>query len=110
MGAAVVTATLTPEFTPVPASAPASYAADKTDKADKGTGTLTVVKKSTAPSAHKSPTAPVSAGGGGTARLSAVQERAAEGPGTPHTVIGLILAGAAAVAVAVRSVRRGRGR
>jgi hypothetical protein len=115
MGAAVVTATLTPEFTPVPASAtaPASYAADKADKADKATGTLTVVKKPsvpTVPSAHKSPTAPVSAGGGGTARLSAVQERAAEGPGTPHTVIGLILAGAAAVAVAVRSVRRGRGR
>lgn len=92
MGAAVVTATLTPEFTPVPASAtaPASYAADKADKTGKATGTLTVVKKPTVP--------------------SAVQERAAEGPGTLHTVIGLILAGAAAVAVAVRSVRRGRGR
>ncbi|GAB2953029.1 hypothetical protein GCM10023080_009520 [Streptomyces pseudoechinosporeus] len=80
---------------------------DKADKADKVTGTLTVVKKL---SAHKSPTAPVSAGGGGTARLSVVEERAAEGPGTLHTVIGLILAGVAAVAVAVRSVRRGRGR
>ncbi|GAA2623434.1 hypothetical protein [Streptomyces vastus] len=79
---------------------------DKAAKADKATGTLTVVKK---PSAHQSPTAPVSAGGGGTAQLSAVQERA-EGPGTLHTVIGLVLAGAAAVAVAVRSARRGRGR
>jgi hypothetical protein len=89
--------------------------ADRADKAgedgaaDKATGTLTVVKKPSAPSAHQSPTAPVSAGGGATAGLSAVQERA-EGPGTPHTVVGLVLAGVAAVAVAVRSVRRGRGR
>jgi hypothetical protein len=82
-------------------------------KVDEATGTLTVVKKPpapapAAPSAHQSPTAPVSAGGGGTARLSSVEERA-EGPGTPHTVVGLVLAGVAAVAVAVRSVRR-RGR
>ncbi|MGI5197764.1 hypothetical protein ACQEVY_29730 [Streptomyces sp. CA-288835] len=86
------------------------------DGSDTATGTLTVVRKPSAaaagpaaPSAPQSPTAPVSAGGGGSARLSAAQERA-EGPGTPHTVVGLVLAGAAAVAVAVRSVRRGRGR
>ncbi|MFE9643557.1 hypothetical protein ACFYO0_05260 [Streptomyces sp. NPDC006365] len=83
--------------------------AEKADEADETTGTLTVVEKPDAASAHQSPTAPVSAGGGGTTRLSAAQERA-EGPGTPHTVIGLVLAGAAAVAVALRSVRRGRGR
>ncbi|WP_328771334.1 hypothetical protein [Streptomyces sp. NBC_00286] len=89
--------------------------ADDADEPGKATGTLTVVKKPSAaagpaaPSAPQSPTAPVSAGGGGSARLSAAQERA-EGPGTPHTVVGLVLAGAAAVAVAVRSVRRGRGR
>ena len=83
---------------------------DEVDEVDEATGTLTVVKKppAPAPSAHQSPTAPVSAGGGGTARLSSVEERA-EGPGTPHTVVGLVLAGVAAVAVAVRSVRR-RGR
>ncbi|NGO47802.1 hypothetical protein [Streptomyces ureilyticus] len=87
--------------------------ADEVNQADEATGTLTVVKKPpapapAAPSAHQSPTAPVSAGGGGTARLSSVEERA-EGPGTPHTVVGLVLAGVAAVAVAMRSVRR-RGR
>ena len=86
---------------------------DEVDEVDEATGTLTVVKKPpapapAAPSAHQSPTAPVSAGGGATARLSSVEERA-EGPGTPHTVVGLVLAGVAAVAVAVRSVRR-RGR
>jgi hypothetical protein len=60
------------------------------------------------PAAPASPVAPVRAGGGGTARLAAVEARS-EGPGTPHAVIGLVLAGAAAVAVAVRSARRGRG-
>ncbi|MCX4823333.1 hypothetical protein OG883_26305 [Streptomyces sp. NBC_01142] len=58
---------------------------------------------------HASPVAPVQAGGGGTASLAAehaVQEN--RGPGTPHTVIGLLLAGVAAVAVAFRSARRRR--
>ncbi|MFF9900363.1 hypothetical protein [Streptomyces longispororuber] len=53
------------------------------------------------------PQAPVRAGGGGTAHLqptAAVAEEA--GPGTRHAVVGLVLAGAAAVAVALRSVRR----
>ncbi|GHH32412.1 hypothetical protein [Streptomyces candidus] len=51
------------------------------------------------------PTAPVRAGGGGTAALAADTE----GPGTPYTLIGLGLAGVAAVAIAGRSVRKRRG-
>ncbi|MFB8270302.1 hypothetical protein ACFC96_27370 [Streptomyces sp. NPDC055955] len=60
------------------------------------------------------PTAPVHAGGGGTAQLTAahtteiVDGLRAEGPGTWHTVLGLVLAAVAAVAVALRSVRRRR--
>ncbi|MFF2994876.1 hypothetical protein ACFVTC_09900 [Streptomyces sp. NPDC057950] len=61
-----------------------------------------------------SPIAPVHAGGGGTARADgngrhtvAVDARAT-GPGTRQAVIGLVLAGVAAVAVALRSARRGR--
>lgn len=50
--------------------------------------------------------APVHAGGGGTAHFASVDPRASS-PGTKHAVIGLILASAAAVAVAVRSARRG---
>ncbi|MFB8773015.1 hypothetical protein [Streptomyces broussonetiae] len=60
------------------------------------------------PTAHASPVAPVSAGGGGTARLATVDE-SRTGPGTAHTVTGLVLAGIAAVAVALRSARRSRG-
>ncbi|MFD4648724.1 MULTISPECIES: hypothetical protein [unclassified Streptomyces] len=60
------------------------------------------------------PTAPVHAGGGGTAQLTAartteiVDGLREEGPGTRHTVLGLVLAAVAAVAVALRSVRRRR--
>ncbi|AXG82498.1 hypothetical protein DVK44_10295 [Streptomyces paludis] len=59
------------------------------------------------------PYAPVHAGGGGTATTTAATEAAAEtgggsGPGTQHAVIGLVLAGVAAVTVAFRSVRRQR--
>ncbi|MCX4908423.1 hypothetical protein [Streptomyces sp. NBC_00878] len=61
-----------------------------------------------APVAPASPVAPVQAGGGGTARLAVVDARA-EGPGTGHAVVGLVLAGVAAVVVVVRSARRGRG-
>ncbi len=57
------------------------------------------------PDHHPTPHAPVHAGGGGTAQLAAAEE---DGPGTPHTVIGLVLAGVAAVAVAYRSARRRR--
>ncbi|WP_267243854.1 hypothetical protein [Streptomyces sp. PR69] len=64
-----------------------------------------------------SPVAPVRAGGGGTATLaggqaaeqpSARPDVAETGPSTPHTVIGLVLAGVAAIAVAFRSSRRRR--
>ncbi|MCK8436387.1 hypothetical protein G3I77_26220 [Streptomyces sp. D2-8] len=60
------------------------------------------------PSALASPVAPVQAGGGGAAGLVAAEERGA-GPGTAQGVTGLVLAGVAAVVVAVRGVRRGRG-
>ncbi|MGW2256897.1 hypothetical protein ACWCXE_03335 [Streptomyces sp. NPDC001780] len=106
-----------------------------------GSGTFEVVRRAAArPEAHASPTAPVRAGGGGTAKLTAdrhddeagvadssdsgaltnadtsattsAQARgsaATGGPGTRHAVIGLVLTGVAAVAVAFRSVRRQRG-
>ncbi|MFJ3099948.1 hypothetical protein [Streptomyces sp. NPDC086835] len=60
---------------------------------------------------HESPVAPVRAGGGGAAVLAApVSTVDAEdaGPSTPQTVIGLALAGVAAVVVALRSARRRR--
>jgi hypothetical protein len=59
----------------------------------------------------ETPVAPVRAGGGGAATALASEDaRSAEtqGPGTPHTVIGLVLAAVAAVAVAFRSARRRR--
>ncbi|MFE6283230.1 hypothetical protein [Streptomyces sp. NPDC057877] len=59
------------------------------------------------PTGHASPVAPVRAGGGGTADLATVERSA--GPGTAHTITGLVLAGVAAVAVALRSARRSRG-
>lgn len=65
-----------------------------------GAGTVRVVGQRT------EPVAPVRAGGGGTAELAAHAQE--EGPGTRHAVIGLVLAGVAAVAVALRSVRRRR--
>ncbi|MGW1712667.1 hypothetical protein [Streptomyces sp. NPDC002156] len=58
--------------------------------------------------APASPVAPVPAGGGGAADELAADARG-EGPGTRQAVVGLVLAGVAAVVVAVRSVRRGRG-
>ncbi|MEV7142340.1 hypothetical protein [Streptomyces tauricus] len=61
------------------------------------------------PAAPASPVAPVHAGGGGTSRIAAAEARS-EGPGTRHAVVGLVLAGVAAVAVAVSSARRSRGR
>ncbi|EGX54630.1 hypothetical protein SZN_36974, partial [Streptomyces zinciresistens K42] len=56
------------------------------------------------PSAPASPTAPVRAGGGGTTPLALVDARSA-GPGTAHTVTGLVLVGVAATAVALRGAR-----
>ncbi|MFD5700081.1 hypothetical protein [Streptomyces lasiicapitis] len=59
--------------------------------------------------APQTPTAPVHAGGGGTAPLTSAAAAPEEtGPGTRHAVIGLVLAAVAAVAVALRSVRRRR--
>ncbi|SMQ16556.1 hypothetical protein SAMN06272771_2926 [Streptomyces sp. Ag82_O1-12] len=60
------------------------------------------------PGAPASPVAPVQAGGGGAAELVAAEERGA-GPGTAQGVTGLLLAGVAAVVVASRGLRRGRG-
>ncbi|MFF8872913.1 hypothetical protein [Streptomyces massasporeus] len=60
------------------------------------------------PSAPASPVAPVQAGGGGAAELVAAEERRT-GPGTAQGVTGLALAGVAAVVVALRGLRRGRG-
>ncbi|WP_369180603.1 hypothetical protein [Streptomyces mutabilis] len=75
-------------------------------------GTVTVAERRR-PAAPASPVAPVDAGGGGTARLAASDTRdeaRPEPPGTAHTVTGLVLAGIAAVAVALRGVRsRSRG-
>ncbi|MEU9183147.1 hypothetical protein AB0D14_00975 [Streptomyces sp. NPDC048484] len=60
-------------------------------------------------SAPASPVAPVHAGGGGTTRLTAAEAQS-KGPGIRDAVVGLVLAGGAAVAVAVSSARRRRGR
>ncbi|MEV5881873.1 hypothetical protein AB0L74_03980 [Streptomyces sp. NPDC052020] len=76
------------------------------------TATLTVAGRtspSARPAAPASPVAPVDAGGGGAARLAAEDGGRTTGPGTAHTVTGLVLAGAAAVAVALRGARRCRG-
>ncbi|WP_418957263.1 hypothetical protein [Streptomyces tritici] len=64
------------------------------------------------PTEHTTPVAPVRAGGGGAALAAPGAAHAAQqtveeqGPGTPHTLIGLGLAGIAAVAVAFRHTRR----
>ncbi|MFD9906094.1 hypothetical protein [Streptomyces sp. NPDC059063] len=68
-----------------------------------GVGTVQVT------GAGPTPVSPVRAGGGGTAPLTpAVAAPEETGPGTRHAVVGLVLAGAAAVAVALRSARRRR--
>ncbi|MFH8606569.1 hypothetical protein ACH4D5_03645 [Streptomyces sp. NPDC018029] len=69
-----------------------------------GVGTVQVARHDAAP------VSPVRAGGGGAAQLTTAASAEAEeaGPGTRHAVIGLVLAGVAAVAVAFRSVRRRR--
>lgn len=72
---------------------------------------LTVVGKTphptSTPAPRTTPTAPVRAGGGGTAHLASVDDA---GPGTAQAVTGLVLAAVAgAAAVALRRVRRSRG-
>ncbi|MFJ3706843.1 MULTISPECIES: hypothetical protein [unclassified Streptomyces] len=71
------------------------------------TGRITVVRQNQdghRPMPITTPTAPVHAGGGATATVAAQEDA----PGTRHTLVGLVLAGIAAVAVAGRSVRRRR--
>ncbi|MFF7181686.1 hypothetical protein [Streptomyces sp. NPDC008121] len=67
------------------------------------------------PTHHATPVAPVRAGGGGAAVAfaapvapSVAQTASESGLGTPYTLVGLIMAAVAAVAVAFRSARRGR--
>lgn len=82
---------------------------DGHDDRIKGTVTVTAAPSgSAAPSTPASPVAPVHAGGGGAATQLALVDARQTGPGTWHTVIGLVLASVAAVAVAVRSARRSR--
>ncbi|MEV0091772.1 hypothetical protein [Streptomyces sp. NPDC050738] len=71
------------------------------DSSGRASGTITVIR------ATASPVAPVHAGGGGAALLASEGAKE-EAPGTRHALIGLGLAGVAAVAVAGRSVRRRR--
>ncbi|MFE6332667.1 hypothetical protein ACFVP3_08465 [Streptomyces sp. NPDC057806] len=60
------------------------------------------------PAAPASPIAPVKAGGGGAAVHLGTEESGTTGPGIGHAVTGLVLAGVAATAVALRSARRSR--
>ncbi|MFJ5263625.1 hypothetical protein ACIQAC_24495 [Streptomyces sp. NPDC088387] len=72
-------------------------------------GSIKVSGSSAEPSAPASPTAPVHAGGGGTAaHLATADDADSEGPGTAHAITGLLLAGAAAVAVILRGSRKSR--
>ncbi|WP_282695533.1 hypothetical protein [Streptomyces sp. CC208A] len=89
-----------------------------------GLGALTVTRRPAADHqeqpAHRAapatPVAPVRAGGGGTAAFAApvapgvAQTASEDGLGTPYTLLGLGMAGVAAVAVAFRSSRQRRAR
>lgn len=70
--------------------------------------TVAAVKGGAAPASLASPAAPVDAGGGWTAtHLSSMAPQAA-GPGAGQAVTGLVLTGAAALAVVLRRGRRSR--
>ncbi|MEW1796913.1 MULTISPECIES: hypothetical protein [Streptomyces] len=89
--------------TPTSSAKPSAEPEKKAAASAPPSGTATHASES----ASASPVAPVRAGGGGrTSTTDMAADRA--GPSTPHTVIGLVLAGVAAVAVAVRSARRKR--
>ncbi|MEU9747469.1 hypothetical protein [Streptomyces niveus] len=89
--------------TPTSSAKPSAKPEKKAAASAPPSGTATHASQS----ASASPVAPVRAGGGGrTSTTDMAADRA--GPSTPHTVIGLVLAGVAAVAVAVRSARRKR--
>lgn len=83
---------------------PTEKSDESSEKSDEPT------EKSDESTDHSTPFAPVRAGGGGSADLAAdgPADPAEAGPGIPHAVIGLVLAGVAAVAVAFRSSRRRR--
>ncbi|MFE3030192.1 hypothetical protein ACFXKY_00910 [Streptomyces canus] len=72
----------------------------------KGRITVAAVTGGAAPA---TPAAPVDAGGGWTATHLSAMEPHAVTPGTGHAVTGLVLAGAAAVAVVLRRSRRSCG-
>ncbi|MFE5793600.1 hypothetical protein ACFQ8C_13650 [Streptomyces sp. NPDC056503] len=91
-----------------------SVTCDGHDHPDVGTLTVRHHQRPTHRPAPVAPVAPVRAGGGGTAAFAApaapgvAQTASEDGLGTPYTLLGLGMAGAAAVAVAFRSSRRRR--
>lgn len=85
--------------------APAAEPDDDPEHAGEGDAQSSADRRPVAPA---SPVAPVRAGGGGAAHLIAAEERGA-GPGTAQGVTGLVLAGVAALVVALGGVRRSRG-
>ncbi|MEU6080641.1 hypothetical protein [Streptomyces sp. NPDC047108] len=70
--------------------------------------TITIVATHDSSSPHESPTAPVRAGGGGTAVLAPAAAEKEDGPGLAHFVVAAGLAGGAALAFAGIAVRRRR--
>ncbi len=110
------TATPTPTAVPtqLPTSQPAGTPASQPTgaAATQPTGAAASQPASAAasrPAQQETPVAPVRAGGGGTAPLAVEEVHTQDaGPGTPHTIVGLVLAGIAAVAVAMRTSRRRR--
>ncbi|MGW4510521.1 hypothetical protein ACWEO4_00705 [Streptomyces sp. NPDC004393] len=93
-----------PSATPQAPTSPAASSASPGGSASPSSSGASAV-----PAAPSSPVAPVHAGGGATAPLSSSDARSG-GPGVLQAVIGLVLAGVAAVVVIARSIRRGRGR
>ncbi|MFD4376298.1 hypothetical protein [Streptomyces sp. NPDC058486] len=91
-----------------------SVTCDGHDHPDVGTLTVRRHHEPDRRPAPVAPVAPVRAGGGGTAAFAApaapgvAQTASEDGLGTPYTLLGLGMAGAAAVAVAFRSSRRRR--
>ncbi|MEV6398890.1 hypothetical protein AB0M39_29590 [Streptomyces sp. NPDC051907] len=103
------TATPAPGPSSTPDHSPAADASSRPEQSDRPDRSPRPDRSSEpSQSHHASPVAPVRAGGGGAAPLAAQPAAEDAGPGTPHTVIGLVLAGVAAVAVALRSARRRR--
>lgn len=104
-GAAMIRSTVTPGTYAV------AVTCDGQDGKVKGSFTVVPAQPSpsaspsASPSLSPSPTAPIRAGGGGTASLAG---RSDEGPGARHAVVGAVLATAAALAVTGRTVRRRR--